>query len=565
MPEVVLKIDFGNGSWRDCEPEYESNKKGTIISMSNKIGRKKEQSISDGLEIVGQIIEYLVATVVIAVCIAVPFYAKDGYHQIGNAKFAVYKSIMTVGLAVLLGMAVFYLFFWLKEKKKWHISVTDALVAAYLILSGVSVISGGFYEDALWGCPGWNMGLMSQISFVLLYLFLSRFGRYYRGIVTVLCSVAAVVFLIGILHRMMIDPLGFYDGLENYQKAQFLSTLGQATWYASFLAVVLPVGVAVFLYAQNNILRILSGIFMMLGFCSLVTQNSDSAYFAMAGFMLVFLWTSVDKWECFNRFLWVCTLFFLAGKLMYYLLRMNPNPALEYDVITEFVLCSAGSWSLLVIFLVASVVVRIRGGKSYPVGLMSRLRRGIVPAAGILIVATIVLIVLQTKDLLPDIIAGKLETIAYFNWNDSWGNGRGRTWSFTVWMYKQENLIHKLFGVGPDCFCSYMSAHYREEMQILWGERLLTNAHNEWLNTLICTGLFGVTAYIGIFVTAVYRFLRGASRNPVLTGIAAAVVSYMAYNFFCYQQVLCTPFVFILIGIGEYMQTVRGNDPAINV
>lgn len=531
--------------------------------MSNKIGRKKEQQIGDGTEIVGQIIEYLVATVVIAVCIMVPFYAKDGYHEIGNAKFAAYRSIMMVGLAVLLGMTVFYLFFWLKEKRKWHISVTDAMVTAYLILSGISVISGGFYEDALWGCPGWNMGLMSQISFVLLYLFLSRFGRYYRGIVTVLCSVAAVVFLIGILHRMMIDPLGFYDGLENYQKAQFLSTLGQATWYASFLAVVLPIGIAIFLYTQNNICRILSSIYMMLGFCSLVTQNSDSAYFAMAGFMLVFLWASVNKWESFNRFLWVCTLFFAAGKLMYYLLQINPNPALEYDVITEFMLCSTGSWILLVIFLVASLVVRIRGEKSYPAGIMSGLRRGIVPAAGILIVTAIVLIVLQTKNLLPDIIAEKLETMAYFNWNDSWGNGRGRTWSFTVWMYKEENLIHKLFGVGPDCFCSYMSAHYREEMQILWGERLLTNAHNEWLNTLICTGMFGVTAYIGIFVTAVYRFLRGTSRNPVLTGIAAAVVSYMAYNFFCYQQVLCTPFVFILIGIGEYMRTAKGNGPAI--
>ena len=36
-------------------------------------------------------------------------------------------------------------------------------------------------------------------------------------------------------------------------------------------------------------------------------------------------------------------------------------------------------------------------------------------------------------------------------------------------------------------------------------------------------------------------------------GIVASMVSYMAYNFFCYQQVLCTPFIFLLMGIGEYM------------
>lgn len=27
----------------------------------------------------------------------------------------------------------------------------------------------------------------------------------------------------------------------------------------------------------------------------------------------------------------------------------------------------------------------------------------------------------------------------------------------------------------------------------------------------------------------------------------------MAYNFFCYQQVCCTPFVFLVMGIGEYI------------
>ena len=120
-------------------------------------------------------------------------------------------------------------------------------------------------------------------------------------------------------------------------------------------------------------------------------------------------------------------------------------------------------------------------------------------------------------------------------------------------MYGQESLRHKLFGVGPDCFNSYVTAYHSEEAQLLWGEKLLTNAHNEWLNILINTGLFGVAAYVGIFVSAACRFMKGASENPMLAGATAAIVSYMAYNFFCYQQVLCTPFIFILIGIGEYV------------
>lgn len=521
--------------------------------MSNKLNRRRTPSANAGTEIIGQLIEYTLAVVMLVVCVVVPLYAKEGYQQIGNAKFTAYKYIMMAGLSILLVMAAIYLFFRIREKSKWSVSVTDMLALAYLVFSGISVISGGFYEDALWGCNGWNMGLMSQLSFVLLYLFLSRFGRYYRLIVTVMCSVAAVVFFIGILHRMLIDPIGFYNGLENYQKAQFLSTLGQATWYASFLVVVLPVGIAFFLYAENRVCRALSGVYAGIGFCSLVTQNSDSAYFALAGFMLVFFWLSVEKRESFCRFLWVCTLFFAAGKLMYFLLKLHPNPDLEYDVITNFILSSACAWILLVIFAAAGIIMHFRKQKPYPVERMLRLRKAVLIAAGILFVGIVACIVLQAKGLLPEWLSVRLERLSYLNWNDSWGNGRGRIWSFAVRMYGQESLLHKLFGVGPDCFNSYVAAYHSEEAQLLWGEKLLTNAHNEWLNILINAGLFGAAAYVGIFVSAACRFIKRAPENPMLAGAAAAIVSYMAYNFFCYQQVLCTPFIFILTGIGEYV------------
>lgn len=188
----------------------------------------------------------------IAMCTAVAFYAKDGYHQIGNAKFNAYKTVMLLGFTPFLLLGICYFVMFVMQKKRWKLSVTDCFVFAYLIFATVSVIAGGFYEDALWGSFGWNMGWMSQLSFVLIYYALSRFGRYYKVILGAFCGSAFVVFLIGILHRLMIDPIGFYEELQGNQMAQFLSTMGQATWYASYLAVALPVGVAVFLFAEKS-------------------------------------------------------------------------------------------------------------------------------------------------------------------------------------------------------------------------------------------------------------------------------------------------------------------------
>lgn len=527
--------------------------------MSNKTveAHSKTERPHAGLEIVGQLTEYLLAVMMVVLCTVVPLYAKDGYHQIGNAKYDAYRNIMMFGCSILLVMMVAYIICWVAEHKKPSMSATDGCVLAYLILTGISVISGGFYGDAKWGHSGWNMGFMSQLSFVLLYLFLSRFGRYYRLMLTVLCGSACVVYVIGILHRLLIDPIGFYDGLTDTQKAQFLSTLGQATWYASFLSVTLPIGIGVFLYTDRKMWRALGGIFMALGFCTLVTQNSDSAYFGLAGALLIFLMISARGQDTMCRYMGALTLLFASGKVMYFLMQIHPNPKLEVDFITSLMWTSGVTWGLLIFCLVMTILLYVMGNKfgprKYPEFFMTRICRLIPAAAIVLILGAVLLIALQTRGVLPAFVTSRLENISYFNWNNEWGNGRGRIWSFSVKLFAEANIVHKLFGVGPDCFYRYVSVFYRSESALLWGDKQLTNAHNEWLNMLINVGILGAAAYLGIYVTAIRRFFREHRRNILLAGITAACVSYMCYNFFCYQQVLCTPFIFLLIGIGEYI------------
>lgn len=521
--------------------------------MSNKI--KKEKKSSAGFEwiIVAPAMEYVLTATMCAVCLAVAFYAKNGYNQIGNAKFEAYKVVTLIGFGLFLALWVCFFANFLWQKKQWKLSVTDGFVLAYLLLSTAAVFSGGFYEDALWGSFGWNMGWMSQVSFVLIYFALSRFGRYYRVILSVFCGSAFVVFVIGILHRLMIDPIGFYEGLQGYQMAQFLSTLGQATWYASYLAVALPVGVAVFLFAEKKVWRILSGIYITAGFATLVTQNSDSAYFAFAGCMLVYFLLCVESREALNRFAEVCTLFFAAGKAMFFLMQIHPNPDLEYDFVTRILLEGKITWALLGLCLVWDIYLYLRREQDYFAARLRWVKKAVLVGTAFCIIVVVCLIVLQTKGVFSGKFGELLGSISYFNWSKEWGNGRGRIWSFATRVFAAESPIHKLFGVGPDCFCRYTMTAHREEVNLYWGDKVLTNAHNEWMTTLVNVGILGAAAYIGIFVTAIRRFLKAWRQDYLLAGAAASAVSYMAYNFFCYQQVCCTPFVFLMLGVGEYL------------
>ena len=522
--------------------------------MSNRIKKTKNVSAVSERVIVAPTMEYLLAATMIAMCAAVSFYAKDGYNQIGNAKFQAYKIVMLIGFSLFFVLGICHLVNYIGQKKPLRLSVTDGFALAYLLLSTIAVISGGFYEDALWGSFGWNMGWMSQFSFVLIYFAMSRFGRYYRLILCSFCGCSFLVFLIGILHRMMIDPIGFYEGLQGYQMAQFLSTMGQATWYASFLIVALPVGVAVFLFAEKKLWRILGGIYMAVGFATLVTQNSDSAYFAFAGFMLVFFLLCVEERKTMSRFAETCTIFFAAGKVMFFLMKIRPNPDLEYDFVTRLMLEGKITWVLLGLCFVWDVFLYYRRNRDIRAVWLQWVKRVMIAGTAGILIVMVLLIVLQSRGVFSGKLGEMLGAVSYFNWNDAWGNGRGRIWSFAVKVFAQESLLHKLFGVGPDCFCSYTMAVHRDEVTLLWGDKVLTNAHNEWMTALINTGILGAAAYIGIFVTAVRNFLKEWRRNYLLAGAAASVVSYMAYNIFCYQQVCCTPFVFLLLGAGEYMR-----------
>ena len=88
-----------------------------------------------------------------------------------------------------------------------------------------------------------------------------------------------------------------------------------------------------------------------------------------------------------------------------------------------------------------------------------------------------------------------------------------------------------------------------------WHNQLVPNVHNEWFNAVINYGLVGGLAYLGIFVSSAYACMRTAlsaedRESAVIFGAGLAAAGYIAHNVLCYQQIIGTPFIFVLMGIG---------------
>ena len=119
--------------------------------------------------------------------------------------------------------------------------------------------------------------------------------------------------------------------------------------------------------------------------------------------------------------------------------------------------------------------------------------------------------------------------------------------------FLQMPFYQKLFGVGPDSLSEYLYSipDMSDLLRNLWGNVRLTNAHNEYLNSLMCYGIVGLTSWCGVIIGGISYFYKKAKENPFMIGFALCIMGYACHNIFCYQQVCCTPFLFLLMGIGE--------------
>lgn len=526
---------------------------------TGRMSKKKQQGITGG-GIPGKIIHISVSVYVFAMFLVFPLYYQDKYYNMGEAKYEFFRAVTwtLLPVALLAGAAALILYFrrnkgkLLSCKELWtSTSLTDRFVMVYAVAVWISFAFTPYKADAVFGYEGWYMGLVSQMAFVCIYFLVSRFFRWKTWFLNLICIVSAITFLLAVLNRFQIDPLNMYETLSMTNKILFLSTLGQATWYSSFLCTVFPVGLYLFWSSERGIPKLLYGIYVFLGFATMVTQNSDSAFAAFAVMLLILFCASFVSERRIKSFLEVLIIGMSAWKLMGLLQAFFPEKAVALEPLSIFASQSVMTSILLAVVIGFYIVVMVLDHKKLLfVQKLRALPKLVCVAAAAAVVLAILGIYLTTTDHLPGFM-GFLKNVGYFNFDSNWGNGRGFTWMYAAEMFQEYPWQMKLFGCGPDCFASYSYANYSAVLSAKWGDNVLTNAHNEWFTSLLYFGVFGFISYTGIFLSQLKACIREAVKTPFLLVAAMAIGSYMGHNFFCYQQIICTPLIFILMGMAE--------------
>lgn len=302
---------------------------------------------------------------------------------------------------------------------------------------------------------------------------------------------------------------------------------------------------------RNRFYKIAAELFMGIGFAAVAVLNCDSAVLALFCVFFILLWMSFYSWERRKAFARIVITALTAVVLIGCAERIFSAQMVKIDT----VYLKAAQSPYLILLLVAVILYDIFLTKKKESFLVEKKHVYIIHVLMVICLLAVlcviaVLFILHGKGYFPN------SPIAnYFHFTVWWGNSRGFIWRTGAAVFSDFDIGRKLFGCGPDCFAIYAYQLMGDAINEFWHYQIVPNVHNEWFNAVINYGLVGGAFYLGIFLTSAKRFLAaGADKlkeKPVLLGIGLAVIAYIAHNIFCYQQIVGTPAIFILMGIGE--------------
>lgn len=543
---------------------------GSVVRAVFVSGKRRIQNLRYGgkaLKQTNKLENILIKLYLILILVVYPFFFLNNYSDIGNSKNLFYRSVTVVFLfAVCL----------LPGKMKVDIRSFSKMDDAMILFGVSSILAFVICADkavGLNGAYGWNMGLVTEMLMIGTYFVISRKWKPDIRMLYAAGIAAALVFVLGILNRFSIDPLGMLADLEQEKELLFLSTIGQATWYSAFLCVTFPMGLSFFFLEKEKKKRIAAAAFCIISSATLVTQNSDSAFFALGVVLLVLGWQAFRSYADLARYFEVLMLISGTFGLVGIMQKVLSQSAVRLDRLSAFFSQSIWIWCVFVLAVGCRLLLRLSIIRALLEKMNLILIRNVLYVLiGLTIVALFVFIILNASGLTEELLGSSIGR-GYFRFDDSWGNNRGFLWKFSMKMYLEEPLVNQLIGVGPDSYVTraYQLPEYvlllRTYGQGMWKDAYVMCAHCEPLNMLICQGICGLAAFGMIFVVGIGNALRWFHANSVsdrddagrellerrmLTyGIALCMVSYLAHNIFCYSLIVSTPLVFLLAGMGE--------------
>ena len=470
----------------------------------------------------------------ISVCCFLPLVFWHMYFNITETKLAFFLGASLLYLLLLLLWRLFCpLDYGLTpERIRLHPAALALILLALFLCVGSAL--GGRTGDAFWGQNNRYQGIFTLLVYAAVVFTLSQQTVDPRLPAHALTLGAVPVCLLGALNHYGVDPFGFFSDLSERDLGRFLSTIGNADFYGSYVCIAFPVVVDRFLQAKNRSARALSSLSLLVVFFGALVAGSDGTALGLIAAAPLFPVLLFSDSSALRRYFLALALFSLSAFVFGLLSRALPS----VTYLSSFSLLFAApavSGSLFALFALLWLVTR---GKNAAHALRWKRPYGIA-LVSLTLLGAILLVLLNT--LLRDVPLGGAEK--YLRFSPTWGTDRGKIWLFAARLYGSYSPAQLLFGAGPGAL------FHADAANRLFQDAALDTAHNEYLQYLLVSGALGLAAYLAALGCALYSGIRKLARQPAYRGLIIALAAYAAQALVNIAQPMSTPLVFLLIGI----------------
>lgn len=437
----------------------------------------------------------------------------------------------------------------LYEKMK-QMPSTYLFAALFVASLFLSYLCSDYKTDAVWGANGWFMGLIPQLMFVGIYLLIAKFWSGHNWITVTILPVSFVVFVLGYLNRFNIYPIDM-----KVKDDYFLSTIGNINWFCGYIVSVFFIGFYLLWKRQcwKMWQQLLLCLYVFVGFAILIAQGSTSGIVALAVVILVTFCMSVSNGQAMENFLLEMVLLSLSCWMSWMIRLIWPGRYNFEDGLVDLLTNSRVSMMMTIVSTALLIVICWINKKGrYPKKLA--IACGYIAGIGAIVGLGAVVFLIWFNTTHPGII-GVLADSSIFTFTNEWGSNRGATWRAGWMCFVEQDFLHKLVGVGPDCMSAFLYSEGSQALQTMVKERFhtatLTNAHMEWLTVLVDIGIIGSIGYIGMMVSAIVRFLKAGRNTPIVGACGLCLFAFTVNNMFSFQQSMSMATIFVVLGIGE--------------
>lgn len=416
--------------------------------------------------------------------------------------------------------------------------LTKLLLLSFILCCCLSALFSD-YGVKTWVGLGRYEGLSTYILYFSLFVAVSIFGRF-KDLHLYLLGMAVIInAVIGLFQYSGLNPFGLFPQGYTYHDAfvlyanQFMGTIGNVDILSSFLSISVPIFLVKYIITDNGkvfILPFIAGMLLLL-----LSGVNAGLLGIIVGFILLFPLLLDTKEKFIRSFIAAAAMAFLTG--IYFCIRLTYlNRVTELSFVLN--IKSMISYLMAALLILVSILIKLKKTKNPWNPKKIRIILYLLIGVGMIIGLAVIVIFPFSGGTLYE-----AQQVLKGNISSSFGSGRIRIWQESFKLLPG----HLLFGGGPDTLAARIGFSFTRYSDLLGIqlESKIDNAHNDYLNILVNTGLPSLVLYLSALGTCIIKAIRNCDTKTEILIPLAAVLCYSIQIFFNFSICTTAPFFWI--------------------